>query len=282
MITRTALSLLLSTMILLLSSPAQAETVSEKTIRLPPTSLAAWYRPDNKRQVWLHNMFKLRREMLAVSDYLALEDAAGVAKWSERLAQHYRKIGEMVPEWQEELEADLISQLQQSAQQGNYEEAARSLRKLGLNCRSCHRDYRAVTAAIYRTPDFSQIHVEDSETLEEEPYRRVMERLTLLVNRIKIASEDERMQTALDSLDNLRQRLDDLGQSCESCHKDKAPKSRILGTETEKSLAALEQAIKAGEQKKTGRHLGTLAVQACARCHSVHRTLYGLKGAIAP
>ncbi len=109
-----------------------------------------------------------------------------------------------------------------------------------------------------------------------------MERLTLLVNRIKIASEDERMQTALESLDNLRQRLDDLGQSCESCHKDNAPKSRILGTETEKSLAALEQAIKAGEQKKTGRHLGTLAVQGCARCHSVHRTLYDLKGAIAP
>ncbi len=263
-------------------SPTCASEEREIHLQLPPASLAQWYKPANKRHVWLHNMFKLRREMLAVSDYLALEDHARLKKWTTRLAQHYRKIGEMVPEWRDELEFEQMDALQKAAEQGDYKQAASTLRKLGLSCRSCHRDYRALAAALYRSPDFSAVRVEDTETLEEEPYKRVMERLTLLLNRIKIASEDERKQTALDSLGDLRQRFEDLGQSCESCHKDEAQKSRILGAETEKSLVALEQAIEAGEKKQTGRHLGTLAVQSCARCHSVHRTLYDIKKVLSP
>ena len=47
------------------SAGAQAE----KALMLPPTSLAQWYKPANKRQVWLHNMFKLRRELQAVVEY---------------------------------------------------------------------------------------------------------------------------------------------------------------------------------------------------------------------
>lgn len=270
----------LATLIFFSSTCASEER--EIHLRLPPASLAQWYKPANKRHVWLHNMFKLRREMLAVSDYLALEDQARLKKWTTRLAQHYREIGEMVPEWQDELELEQMDALQKAAAQGDYKRAASTLRKLGLSCRSCHRDYRAVAAALYRSPDFSVVNVEDSETLEEEPYKRVMGRFTMLLNRIKIASEDERKQTALDSLNDLRRRFDDLGQSCESCHKDEAPKTRILGAETEKSLAALEHAIEAGEKKQAGRHLGTLAVQSCARCHSVHRTLYDIKKLLIP
>jgi len=173
-----------------------------------------------------------------------------------------------------------MAKLQQAAGQGDLEQVAKAYRKLGMSCRSCHREYRAVAAALYRTADFSDIQVEDSESLEELPYKKVMERLSLQVNRIKIASEDGRKQTAVDALQGLRQGLGDLGQSCEQCHKDGAPHERILGAETEKSLAALEQGIESADMKETGHALGTLAVQVCARCHGVHRTLYDLKKAL--
>jgi len=37
--------------------------------KTPPASLAKWYMPENKRQEWLHNMFKVRREIQAVKLY---------------------------------------------------------------------------------------------------------------------------------------------------------------------------------------------------------------------
>lgn len=264
------------------SVSVHADEEREVSFSLPPASLGQWYKPANKRQVWLHTMFGLRREMLAVSDYLALEDSEHLQKWVNRLAQHYRKIGEMVPEWREELDLEQLERLQAAAEQGDYPKAADAQRKLGHSCNSCHREYRAAAAAIYRSPDFSGIRIEDSETLEEEPYKRVMQRLSLLLNRVKIASEDGRKQTAIDSLNDLTQRLDDLGQSCESCHRGEAPRSRVLGKEMSDTLMLLERSVEAGDAKDTGRNMGTLAVQTCARCHGVHRTLYDLRRELVP
>ena len=246
-------------------------------VTLPPDSLAKWYKPANERQVWLHTMFKLRREMQAVAEYTALEDQPRLEKWADRLVKHYLEIGEMVPEWRDELEAAVAGELADAAADGDFEGAARAVRKLGLSCRSCHRDYRAVAAAVYRTPDFGKVAVEDSETLEMESMEDVMNRLSRLVNRIKIASEDDRMPAAADALTQLGQRLNDLGASCDDCHSDEAPRERILGGTTRSSMERIGQGIEQNDKKIIGRNLGELAVQACARCHGVHRTLSDLK-----
>lgn len=253
----------------------------EKLLQQPPESLAQWYKPMNERQVWLHNMFKLRREMQAVTEYAARGEQALTQKWSGRLVEHYRKIGEMVPEWQDELELEWAARLLRSAEEGNYPEVNRAVKKLGMSCRSCHREFRALTAARYRTPDYSKVLVEDSETLEEQPLGDVMDRLSLLVNRIKIASEDEQTGVALESLNELGRRFGDLSKSCSGCHKDETPKERILGRDTLHLLEELRAAVQQGDRKTAGRKLGGMAVTACARCHGVHRTLYDLNRFIA-
>ena len=258
------------------------EEEREVSLKLPPASLAQWYKPANERQVWLHTMFSLRREMLAISDYLALEDMERLRKWAGRLDEHYRSIGKMVPEWQEELDLEQLDRLRRAVLDNDLKQAADAQRKLGHSCNACHREYRAMAAAIYRSPDFSTVTVEDSESLEEVPFKKVMERLSLSLNRTKIASEDGRTQPALDNLSTLQQRLDDLGQSCESCHRDQPPRERVLGKEMDHALASLQQSIEAGDTKQAARHLGTLAVQTCARCHGVHRVLSDLKQEIAP
>ena len=104
----------------------------------------------------------------------------------------------------------------------------------------------------------------------------------MLVNRIKIAAEDERKQVALDALSSLRERLDALGESCSQCHEQAQARERILGTDNRKILNALAGSIQADDIKAAGRNLGTAAVVICARCHSVHRTLYDLKKALEP
>jgi DNA-directed RNA polymerase subunit M/transcription elongation factor TFIIS len=255
---------------------------AEKLMQLPPASLARWYKPLNERQVWLHNMFKLRREMQAVREYAALEDGPRLEKWAGRLVRHYRQIGEMVPEWQDELELRVADELQQAAADAAFERVGKAARKLGLSCRSCHREYRATAALLYRTPDFAKINVEKSETLEEVSYKQLMGRLSLLLNRVKIASEDGRKSSALESLDELQQNLEDLGESCAQCHRDERPRRRILGEEARDKLAVVRRGLEVGDAKATGRGLGEVAVYTCARCHGVHRTLYDIRRELEP
>jgi len=261
------------------SGTAQAET-EKTTITLPPSSLALWYKPANKRQVWLHTMFKLRREMQAVEEYAVQKDAIGTKKWGKRLAKNYRKIAEMVPEWQNKVRLDWADTLESAAQQENYKQVLRTHKKLQESCNLCHQDFQALAAALYRAPDFSSHQI----TLQNKTvrYDKFMELLTATVNRIKIATEDQRPQVATRSLKQLKNQLQALGTNCEKCHRDNIPKERILGANTQQILSKLEESIQSNQPKQTGRFLGEAAVAICARCHGVHRALSDLKQFLSP
>jgi len=128
-------------------------------IKIPPASLAQWYKPENKRQVWLHNMFKLRREIQAVKFYSNNVDQKNMEKWATRLSKHYLKIAEMVPEWKNKLNTEAINHLQKSIKNNNYHDVSIALDNLNKNCDSCHSDYRVITATKYRAPDFSSMEL---------------------------------------------------------------------------------------------------------------------------
>ena len=236
-------------------------------IKLPPASLAQWYKPDNKRQVWLHNMFKLRREMQAARLYAENEDAKRLEKWVTRLSEHYRKIGEMVPEWNKQLDMKAITRLQESASSNRYPEVSRALDQLKESCESCHADYRIITATMYRAPDFSSLEI--SPTLS---YKEHMKDLIKQVNTIKIASEDGMQDIALSALSDLEKGMNVLGETCSNCHKKD---TRVYpGDTVNKTITSLGESLRTGTLKEQGRELGTLAVLACARCHGTHRLAY--------
>lgn len=252
-------------------------SAEERWLPLPPASIAEWYKPQNERQVWLHTMFALRREMQAVAEYAAAGDQALLEKWSGRFVTHYRKIAEMVPEWRDELDYEWLQRLQEAVAAGSGEQVARALKEIARSCSSCHREYRATTAMIYRTPDFSKIRVKGDETEPERDYPEVMQELSTLVNRVKIASDDGRTETGLVALEQLNRRLDQLATSCVECHRDPQPESRILGKLTRDALQGLEQGLKQADRKLAGRSLGSAAVYACARCHGIHRAPYAMR-----
>ncbi len=242
---------------------------------LPPESLRQWYKPVNERQVWLHTMFGLRRSMQAIQEYVALEDSERLEKWSGRFLKNYRSLTRMVPEWSDGIELDWADRLEQAVAAREWSAVGRALKRLGTTCRSCHREYRAVTAALYRAPDFSTVEVEDSETLEGLHYDRAMTGLVSMMNRFKIAAEDQRGEAAADYLQQLDRRLGDLGESCSHCHgEDPAPRERILGAETARLMSQLSQQLESGSEG--------LGVKACARCHGVHRTLSDLRLLMLP
>ena len=236
-------------------------------VRTPPASLAQWYKPENERQVWLHTMFKLRREMQAVQFYAENKDAKHLDKWVALLSEHYLKIGEMVPEWKKNLDVDAIARLQESAVNKRYQDVSHALDKLNESCESCHKDYRAITAVMYRSPDFSLMEISPSTSLEMH-----MEALTRQVNQVKIASEDGMQDVALSSLSDLEAGINALGKTCSNCHKKDA---RVYPDETiNATINSLGESLRTGTLKDQGRELGTLAVLACARCHGTHRIAY--------
>jgi hypothetical protein len=99
-----------------------------------------------------------------------------------------------------------------------------------------------------------------------------MKKLTYDVNQIKIASQDDMKELALSSLSDLKEGINMLGHSCGSCHKKGA--LAYPGETISKTISGLEESLKTGTTKEQGRHLGTLAVLACARCHGAHRLSY--------
>lgn len=244
---------------------------SDKTIivKTPPKELAKWYKPENKRQVWLHNMFKLRREMQAVQFYADKKDDELLGAWTLKLNKHYLEIGKMIPDWNKKLDKATLSHLQASVVNQEYTSVSAAVNTLQKNCDSCHIDYQAITALTYRAPNFSKIEMKPSVSFDSH-----MQTLIKNVNQIKIASEDGMPDLALSSLDELKQGMNELGQVCSDCHKQ--DKKTYPNEQMNKTIISLEQSLKTGIAKEQAKDLGTLAVLACARCHGTHRLASGV------
>ena len=254
-----------------------AEQERTITLKLPPENIAKWYKPANKRQVWLHTMFRLRREILAMNDYAAREKQADLQKWAGKFTKDYQSIAQMMPQWEKYLYKDKLQLLQTAVQTQQYSQITPILKKLGKSCMHCHDDYQTVTTLLYRSADFSQQQVVDHQSKQDVDYDEVMEELSDAINRVNIAIKDGYFDTALESLEPVKVQLQELTRNCATCHKkDKVPVERIMGA-ANKLLPELEQQLKLKDQKQSGGKLGEFAVKVCARCHSVHRLSSDLK-----
>lgn len=263
-------------LLILTALPLLATAAEPSGLEAPPESIKQWYKPANKRQVWLHTMFNLRRSQQAIEEYAGAGDGERVRKWVAEFAQSYRQIPEMVPEWAVEADLDALGGLEQAASAGDLPAVKSALAKLGRSCDSCHLDNQAVTALLMRGPDFGLLQVQGR------PFRKAMEGLSTQVNRIKIGAEDGRWEPAVAAAAALRQQLNDLGATCDQCHQDAYPKERILGAAIQEKLTELDTALTKADKEGTGKLLGHLGFNVCSRCHGVHRTLTDLREEFLP
>lgn len=239
-------------------------------VKTPPKELAQWYKPESKRHVWLHNMFKLRRELQAVAFYAQQENAPLMKKWAASFSQHYLKIAEMVPSWGQKLDNKTLNELNAHIRNGSYAQVASSVNRLQENCDSCHNDYQAITALTYRAPNFSGLNITPTLSFNDH-----MQTLTKQVNQVKISSQDNMPELALHSLAQLKQGMEQLGGVCVDCHKQ--DRKQYPSAQMQQTMQSLAENIKTGALKAQGRDLGTLAVLACAQCHGTHRLAFGAK-----
>lgn len=261
-------------------TPAYAEPVV--SLKQPPASLEQWYKPANKRQVWLHTMFRLRREMQAIAEYAVLKNPEAMAKWIKRLDKDYNKIVEMVPEWEKEIKPKLLPELEMFAQKGDMYRVAKTLKMIRRTCDDCHTYYAPLVTATYRSPHYDNIKLKNSNG-KTQSFEDNMEDLSRSVNRILIALDDGHQSVALKSAGTLADQLQNLGDSCSSCHKDdEYPRQRILGKVTQQRFEELQVNISEGRVKDSQKLMGEIAVTVCARCHNTHRIVYDLRNALLP
>lgn len=250
------------------------------SLKKPPASLEQWYKPANKRQVWLHTMFRLRREMQAIAEYAEQNDPGAMEKWIKRLEKDYSKIAEMVPEWEHEIKPKLLPELEMFAEKGDVYRVKRTLKMINRTCDDCHTQYQPLVTAIYRSPHYDEIKVKNKQG-ETHGFEDNMDHLSSSINRILIALDDGHNTAALQASKLLADQLDDLGGSCSSCHKeDEYPRQRILGDATQQRLERLQENINQGLVKDSQKLLGEIAVTVCARCHNTHRIVYDLRNAL--
>jgi len=153
------------------------------SLKRPPTSLEKWCKPANKRQVWRHTMFRLRREMQAIADYAENNDSPAMEKWMQRLDKDYNKIADMVPEWETAIKPRLLSELKMFAEKGDMYRIGKTLKMIRRTCDDCHTYYQPLVTATYRSPYYADIQLGSvdgkSQSLEDN-----MHDLSESVNRI--------------------------------------------------------------------------------------------------
>ena len=264
----------------LVFNPVYAE--HSVTLDTPPASLEKWYKPANKRQVWLHTMFRLRREMQAIKEHAKRNDKPAMKKWIARLEKDYKKIAEMVPEWEKEIKPRLLSELEMFAKKGDVARINKTLKMISRTCTDCHESYQPLVTATYRSPSYDDIKV-TSLNGASHSFNDNMDELSSSVNRILIALDDGHKETALQARQDLKKQLHNLGDTCAGCHKkDAYPRERILGKTTLQKLDSLETTIGKWRVKESQELMGKLAVTVCARCHNTHRIVSDLRNTLIP
>lgn len=268
--------LLIVSMILLHGSkPIYAqESIS---ISLPPASLAQWYKPQNKRQVWLHLMFRLGQTSQALSTYANEGNVERSTHWAKQLAASYRKIPDMVPEWRTEVDVAALDALDKAINRRDISKIQAAMKPIRQSCKSCHGQFKATSILLYRSSDFSQVRIQSGQEVSHN-YRTFMRALRHDLNSLKIAREESHPDKARHYGVQLKNKLLQLGESCQSCHRDPEPKARILGDHTFQIMDKLLEALKEpGKTKKSGQQLGALGFSVCGRCHGIHRNVMAIK-----
>ncbi len=252
-------------------SAAERSDSNTITLKKPPEVLGKWYKPENKRQVWLHTMFRLRREILAMNDYSQQGKQQGLEKWSAKFIKDYKSIATMVPQWQKHLYLDKLAQLDNAVKQQNHTAIKPLLKKIGKSCMHCHDDYQTVATLMYRSPDFDGREISAGFSGEQITYDELMENLSDSVNRLNIAIKDGYLVEAKAFIEPIEQQLEHMASSCGDCHQqDEVPVQRIMGA-AQTLLPELAEQLDLSRQKSAGAKLGEFAVKVCAKCHSIHR-----------
>ena len=274
------INLILYILVNVWASAAYAEP--SVTLKSPPASLEKWYKPANKRQVWLHTMFRLRREMQAIAEYAKTNDQAAMQKWIKRLDKDYNKIADMVPEWEKEIKPRLLPDLEMFAEKGDGYRVGKTLKMIKRTCDDCHTSYQPLVTATYRSPHYDDIKLKDLNG-KTQSFKDNMEQLSESVNQILIALDDKHNPIALQASQKLVNQLQGLGDSCSSCHKDDDyPRERILGKATRQRFEKLQANINNNRVKDSQKLMGEIAVTVCARCHNTHRIVSDLRNALLP
>ena len=106
--------------------------------------------------------------------------------------------------------------------------------------------------------------------------------LSNYINQTLISLTDMDFESASIYSQKLKQQLENLKHSCRQCHKDEYPIERILGKETDLKLALLNKNINNKNIKNSQKNMGDLAVNICARCHSIHKTSHDIRKLLTP
>jgi len=251
--------------------PSHASSPEDSASPVPvPGSLDALYPPRTKRPVLLLQMLQLDEALSGVVVDVSEQDLAGAWQNLDAFTARYAELRSLVPEWTDQYPAAPVEGLRAALSSGDRDRVMGAVGRVGETCHRCHAATMVPVQQRYRWGDFAGDKVIDPTTGELLDFLVFKRRLSTSMAGVGVNLRQGQIANALQQFKALRERFQQLGDSCLTCH---AQGGRVfLSPEISGLLEELGQALSAPEPaaETVAPLLQRIGQESCSKCHLVH------------
>lgn len=239
-------------------------------ITKPPQSMDQYYPPKSEAPVYLLGMFELEGAFSGIMANMQQGNFEAAQGAYQGFLAKYKEFSEMVPEWKDYFDIELVEALGKALQSGNPEQIQQAMGGVGQGCGSCHNDNMLGTWYRYSWKNFHEISVQDPVSGKEAGLKDYMYMVAGDFGGIGGALQQGQTEGARMAYQSLNSRMEGLKKVCEDCHETER---RYYVSEDVMDILATMGAELTKEKPnpaKIGELSGQLGMVSCRGCHLVH------------
>ncbi len=240
------------------------------SITKPPQSMDQYYPPQSQAPVYLLQMFELEGAFSGIMANMQQGNFEAAQGAYQGFLAKYKELSEMVPEWKDYFDMELVEALGEALQSGDPGRIQQTMGGVGQTCGSCHRDNMLGTWYRYAWKDFHEISVQDPVSQQEVGWKDYMYMVAGDFGGIGGALQQGQAEGARMAYQSLSSRMEGLKKACENCHE-----SERLYYVSEDVMEILDtMGAELTKEKPNPAQIGELSGQlgmvSCRGCHLVH------------
>lgn len=241
------------------------------SVHLPPKSLDSLYPPQAQQPLYLLWMFDLGSRFTGILVDLMEEDLDNLGASFDAFRSEYVRQSAVIPEWKAKYPLGPVEDLGEALKAGDKDRIMAAYENVGGICHACHVETMVPVKAKYHWLDFQPIKVEDTITQTELNFVQLMRFLEFDFNGVAHNLKQGQKERAEENSRALLARFQSLRETCEECH-GTSERAYFVDESIQQAIAGLNKVLTASQpdQKEIARHIMTIGMESCFKCHLVH------------
>jgi cytochrome c556 len=243
---------------------------NQNTASALPSSLDSFYPPRAEGPYYLFEMLKLDTLFSGIAADVMEGDLPGAVNSFGEFESQYRKVSQMVPEWEGYYSMAMVQRLGKELKKGGRDETMAAFGEVGKSCHQCHIAKMVPAQQRYHWGRFAEITVLDPLSRQQTEFASFKKYLSTNMAGITVNLMQGQVENARRQFDGFRARFETLKGSCLNCHDDEM--AYFVDGGVEKLLDDLNRAL--SEKKVDPGTIGTMIQgvgrESCFKCHLVH------------